>query len=1564
MISQLLNTLRRLFLLSAALSLLPTALFAVTQIHLSTTGNDANAGTAALPVRTPQGAQVRVRSLIQAGLTDSVEVVFAAGTYVLDAPLELRPEDSGAAAFPITWRAATGATVVLSGGRQITGAWTNGGGGIWFTDLAGIGLGAGQWNFRELFVNGSRATRARFPNKSEPNPFLYATGGGFDHAIIAPALVKAAWGSAADAQINVVPQSRFFNQWNTVTAVNTTTGRIDIADSERHRTIDSGSWFWIEGVQAELDEPGEWFLNPSTGRLHYMPAAGVDPNTLNIIAPFLNRIVNAKGDVNANTHVKFVRFDGIEFRHTTFTLGHIEARVHTDTVVMFENVLDSSVKNCRFENIGGYALWLHLDSQRNVFDNNNVQHSGGGGVLMTGARFAYMDDTKIYTPGTAAAKVAPILNEVTRNTVEHCGKVRYYGGGVHLDSRPFSMSMSPGNLIARNHFNDLSRNGVFAFRNQGGNVVEYNRIHDAMQTTIDGGCIHFATMNHLNAPNFIVNNWLYDIWGYEQKPDGIVVRRLANGVFLDWDTSNTTVTDNWIYNSVGGSVKTIWENWNLVVANNAASDTPITPPFSADVGPAGTATHGINLATNKLTGSVIHYTQTSNFSTTGTWTQETAIGIVGLFEFNFLAGTAAAPSQAVYSLPITEAGKYQISLLYKPDTDRASNVPIAIAHAGGTANVTWNMREGSTSGFAVEVGEWQFIPGGTNTVTLSTTGTNGKVIADAVAFVKIEPSAPAKFVRNLANGTAQRVVVYGTSLTASGAWVGQLQSAVEAAYPGLATWINSGGSGQSSSWGVTNLQTKVIDQNPDTVFIEFSINDAAETLNVSRAQAVANLTTMVNGILAAHPTCEIILQLMNPADWQPGDTFNVRANLALYQQDYRNFATANALRCIDHMPAFGALFEKGTTAYRAYVPDGIHPSATGWASFMTPALLQALGVPTQSTGTPATIIDNGNAVFSGDWTTSSASPGYYGANYVHDGNVSKGSKSAVFTPNFLQAGTYPVYLRWAADTNRATNVPVTINHSGGSQIITVNQRISGGVWNKLGDFPFAAGTTGNVTIGTTGTNGYVVADAVGVGVIPASAPEVRLRMDNARAAEPLAGGTARKSTIVVWVPEPAATNLIVPLTYPAATAIGGFDYAALPSSVTIPAGETSATLDLIPLADNLGESDETFRIAAAPGSGYVLSSPFEATILIENTSPVLIAEAFSGTATALNGKTADVFSPLIASSGGSSTWVAASNFLQSGAASGGTGSAYLNLGTFINSAKGTAQGKYQLTATLAPTTGSWLSLGFATQNLPSTLKSFTNTGSGVTTTGAGTIIYRAQTGVVAPNTNGELDMFGYSNQNAVDGPDGNTGARTITTTLDLTPAGGYNGTTNFGTVTWADSVLGTIGTFTYTTTRDFGSILISGANPFTGAISNLSLTQILPPPLTFETWVAGFGLAVADQSFANDPDRDGLANGLEQLFGTNPTSFNPGLTAQQATASTLTLQHPLNANLAANLAYAYQWSTDLTDWRSSGEFNTTGTRATVASSAPDINGVVTATITITAGPGGKLFGRLVAVKTQ
>lgn len=716
------------------------------EIHIAPHGSDTNPGDAARPVATLRGAQRIVRQRIGSGVTGPVDVLIHPGVYEMDRPLVLEPQDSGTQQSPIMWRGSDPKKrPVLSAGSRIHGQWKRSDTpGVWQVDVPGTKHSEDNpgWNFRQLFVDGERATRARFPNKDDDNPFLYAdetNKGSKDHVAIAPSQIHDAWLDETDAQVNLVVDWLFFNQWNTIASIDKQAGTIFFTDQERHGRVFKNNWFYIEGVFAELDQPGEWYLNRAIGRLYYMPKPGQDPNHMHFVAPRLDCIIHAKGDVNAGTHVEHVRFDGLAFKHTSFTLGHIAPRVHTDAAVRFENTSDSSITNCLFENIGGYALWLHLDSQRNTFDRNTVLDSGGGGVLLTGARLSYMDDSKVYTEGAAAAKVAPILNQITRNTVKHCGKIRYYGGGVHLDSRPFNMAMMPGNRIANNHFEDLSRNGVFAFRNQGGNVVEYNHIHDAMQTTIDGACIHFATMNHQNAPNYILNNWLYDIWGYRYLPGRKPNRVLANGVFLDWDTSNTVVKDNYVSNAGGEPIKAIWDNWNITLVNNITSPTRIVPSFAEQLGPTGTVTHGIDLEKNRLTGQVIHSTEQAYVKRSGAWNREQVGGLGKLFTYNLLKAAPDNPASITYTLPIPEDGTFQLCLLYKPDPANATNASIQVQHADGVDTVKWDMTQGNKHGFAVEVGRYRFTHDGQSHVVITNELANGNVIADSVAFVKVEP---------------------------------------------------------------------------------------------------------------------------------------------------------------------------------------------------------------------------------------------------------------------------------------------------------------------------------------------------------------------------------------------------------------------------------------------------------------------------------------------------------------------------------------------------------------------------------------------------------------------------------------------------------------------------------------------------------------------------------------------------------------------------------------------------------------------------------------------------------
>jgi autotransporter-associated beta strand protein len=132
--------------------------------------------------------------------------------------------------------------------------------------------------------------------------------------------------------------------------------------------------------------------------------------------------------------------------------------------------------------------------------------------------------------------------------------------------------------------------------------------------------------------------------------------------------------------------------------------------------------------------------------------------------------------------------------------------------------------------------------------------------------------------------------------------------------------------------------------------------------------------------------------------------------------------------------------------------------------------------------TPSIIVDNAAAsgvTITGDWTPSTGLPGFFGGNYLHDGNTGgAGGKSVRFAPALPFAGRYDVYLRWVSDSIRASNARVEVASTAGTTFLKVNQRVDGGTWVKLGAFDFAAGSSGNVLIRNNGANGWVIADSV------------------------------------------------------------------------------------------------------------------------------------------------------------------------------------------------------------------------------------------------------------------------------------------------------------------------------------------------------------------------------------------------------------------------------------------------------------------------------------------------------
>lgn len=138
------------------------------------------------------------------------------------------------------------------------------------------------------------------------------------------------------------------------------------------------------------------------------------------------------------------------------------------------------------------------------------------------------------------------------------------------------------------------------------------------------------------------------------------------------------------------------------------------------------------------------------------------------------------------------------------------------------------------------------------------------------------------------------------------------------------------------------------------------------------------------------------------------------------------------------------------------------------------------------------------------------------------------------------------------------------------------------------------------------------------------------------------------------------------------------------------------------------------------------------------------------------------------------------------------------------------------------------------------------------------------------------------------------------------------------------------------------------------------------PSNTFASWIAGFDFSAypgADLSPSGDADNDGLANSVENILGTSPAAASQGLVNVAVGAGTLSFQHTLSATPASDLAVSYEWSLDLATWNSSGASagGTTvsfGAPVVVTPGPPDL---VEVTATVTGSTPARVFSRIKVV---
>ena len=538
--------------------------------YVATTGDDGNPGTVRRPFATLMCARDAVRRSKRRGPAKDMTVLVRGGTYVLAEPLRFGPEDSGTAKHSITYAAYPGEKPVFSGGRAITG-WKKGRGNVWTVDLPKVKTG--EWRFRQLFVNGRRAVRARSPNagffrvmKAGPDrrsSFTFRKGD------------IETWANLRDVEVV------FLHDWCTsrvrIGGVDEKANAVSLADpigclTSRWSFINGFEphpRYYVENAREMLDAPGEWHLDKAGGVLSYRPRAGDDMREAKVIVPILKRLLEVRGD--PKRPVRNLRFRGLTFAHCEWPLpkfgfsaaqaafheirparGKPGGRGRVATAVEFEQTVSCRIESCRFRHLGGSGLSLRRGCHKNRIEGNEFADIAGNGVM-------------IGEPGKRPEDMAR-GNVVANNLIHHCGALFYGSVGVWA-------GITEGTVVAHNEIRDLPYTGVSLGWQWDprptpckANVVEHNHIHHVMQMLSDGGGIYTLGRQ----PGTILRgNHIHDVAANAGRAE-------SNGMFIDEGSSEILIEGNVIHAVARSSIR-----FHKATGNTIRSNTLFVAPRRA-----------------------------------------------------------------------------------------------------------------------------------------------------------------------------------------------------------------------------------------------------------------------------------------------------------------------------------------------------------------------------------------------------------------------------------------------------------------------------------------------------------------------------------------------------------------------------------------------------------------------------------------------------------------------------------------------------------------------------------------------------------------------------------------------------------------------------------------------------------------------------------------------------------------------------------------------------------------------------------------------------------------------
>ena len=547
--------------------------------YVSPSGSDANPGTKDRPFATVGRAQRAVRPRLAASGAD-ITVLLRGGRYELSEPLVFGARDGGTETRSVTYAAYPGEAPVISGGRRVA-SWKRGTGSLWTAEIPQVK--AGEWYFRQLFVGGPRATRARTPNADGKPAFLRLAGVDINldkqtETFKLPEGAVKDWHNVGDVEIVC------FGQWEIVrkrllsadpaaNAITLQPPHVKAHDANRPYANNA---CYLEDALEMLDSPGEWYLDRATGVLSYWPLPGQDMTRAEVIAPVLTRLVDVRG--TSQQPVQNLHFRGLRFAHTD---GRLPAQGHEglqagffvggkdwgetdkwdrmDEAVRLEYARSCSVTDGVLNHLGGVGLSLRRGCMACRVEGNEVTDIAANG-LMCGENWGSL----FYDNSAPPPADIPVGNRLANNHIHACGKDFYGSVGVWT-------AFTDGTVVAHNLIHDLPYTGIsvgFVWDSRPtsckNNVIEYNHIYDVMQRLADGGGIYTLGFQ----PGAVLRgNFIHDV---RYSETALQSRFSNNGIFFDNGSKGNTVEDNVIYATAGPPIR---HNDNAVAGHTWTNNT-------------------------------------------------------------------------------------------------------------------------------------------------------------------------------------------------------------------------------------------------------------------------------------------------------------------------------------------------------------------------------------------------------------------------------------------------------------------------------------------------------------------------------------------------------------------------------------------------------------------------------------------------------------------------------------------------------------------------------------------------------------------------------------------------------------------------------------------------------------------------------------------------------------------------------------------------------------------------------------------------------------------------------